>query len=67
MFNKETKNGYEMTKYTDMLDSAIKSIVDVKKEADIQSLFRVGGTNLGTKDKIQGMDDFELICYLVIR
>lgn len=67
IFNKETKNGYEMGKYSAMLNSAVQSIVEVKKEADINSLFRVGGTNLGSKEKIQGTDDFELICYLVIR
>ena len=38
-----------------------------KKEADIQGLFRSGGTHLGKKEKIEGLDDFELICFLVVK
>lgn len=66
-FNKETQNGYNMSKYYNLLNSAVKSIVEVKKETDINSLFRAGGTHLGAKEKIEGIDDFELVCFLVVR
>ena len=67
LFNEETQNGKRMEKYSDLLNKTIQSIVEVKKEADIQSLFRSGGTNLGKKEKIEGLDDFELICFLVVK
>ena len=66
-FNKETQNGYNMSKYSNLLNSAVKSIVEVKKETDINSLFRAGGTHFGAKEKIEGIDDFELVCFLVIK
>ena len=67
LFNEETQNGSKMNKYSDLLNQTIQSIVDVKKEVDIQSLFRSGGTTLTKKDKIEGLDDFELICFLVVK
>ena len=66
-FNKETQNGYNMSKYSSLLNSAIKAIVEVKKEADIKSLFKAGGTHFGASEKIEGIDDFELVCFLVIK
>ena len=66
-FNRETRNGNNMGKYLSLVNSAVKSIVDIKKEADIKSLFRAGGTHFGVKEKIEGMDDFELICFLVVK
>lgn len=67
LFNEETQNGIKMNKYSDLLNQTIQSIVEVKKEVDIQSLFRSGGTTLTKKDKIEGLDDFELICFLVVK
>ena len=67
LFNEETQNGKRMEKYSDLLSKTIQSIVEVKKEADIQGLFRSGGTHLGKKEKIEGLDDFELICFLVVK
>lgn len=66
-FNKETQDGYNMSKYSNLLNSAIKSIVEVKKETDIKSLFKAGGTHFGATEKIEGIDDFELVCFLVIK
>ena len=65
-FNKETRDGKNMRHYSDLLRSAIESIVTVKEEKDIDSLFSVGETTALTYN-IKGLDDFELICFLVIR
>ena len=67
LFNSETQNGRNMSKYSDLLNKTIRSIVEVKKEADIQSLFKSGGTSFAKKDNINGLDDFELICFLVVK
>lgn len=65
-FNKETRDGKNMRHYSDLLHSAIESIVTVKEEKDIDSLFSVGETTALTYN-IKGLDDFELICFLVIK
>ena len=65
-FNAETRDGRNMAKYSNLLGEAIASIIAVKEESDIDSLFSRGGTTALT-GKITGLDDFELICFLVVR
>lgn len=65
-FNKETRDGKNMRHYSDLLQSAIESIITVKEESDIDSLFSVGETSALTYN-VKGLDDFELICFLVIK
>lgn len=65
-FNKETRDGKNMRHYSDLLQSAIESIITVKEESDIDSLFSVGET-IALTYNIKGLDDFELICFLVIK
>ena len=65
-FNKETKDGAKMNKYNSLLEDAILSIMEVKEENDLQSLFKVGSNVLFQKG-IEGFDDFELISFVVIR
>ena len=66
VFNAETKDGKDMSKYTKLLTEAIQSMIDTKQEADTDSLFSVGGTTALTGE-IKGLDDFELINFLVIK
>ena len=65
-FNKETRDGRNMRHYSELLQSAIESIISVKNESDIDSLFSIGETSALTGD-IKGLDDFELIAFLVIK
>ena len=65
-FNHETKDGRRMQHYSELLGKAVESIVDVKQESDIDSLFTPGQTSALQGD-IHGLDDFELISFLVIR
>ena len=44
-FNEETEDGKDMGKYSELLGDAINSIIDVKEESDIDSLFKAGGTS----------------------
>lgn len=64
--NKETADGRQMSHYSDMLASAIDSIISVKEESDIDSLFSVGETS-ALLGEVKGLDDFELITFLIIR
>lgn len=65
-FNQETKDGRDMSKFSKMLGDTIASIIEVKNESDIDS-FLSGGSISFAKNQIKGLDDFELICFLVVR
>lgn len=65
-FNKETRDGKNMAQLSKLLGDAIASIIEVKDESDIDS-FLDGGQVSFLSDEIKGLDDFELISFLVIR
>ena len=65
-FNQETKDGRDMAEMSKLLSEAINSIIDVKEESDIDSLFSAGGTS-ALMSAVSGLDDFELICFLVVK
>ena len=65
-FNKETRDGLRMSKYSELLGKAIESIVTKKEESDIDS-FLDGYVGELFEERITGLDDFELICFLVIK
>lgn len=65
-FNRETRNGKDMRQASRLLEDAIASIIEAKDESDIESFFTVGTTSFLEED-IAGLDDFELICFLVVR
>lgn len=64
-FNEDTNDGNNMEKYSTLLNKSIESIINVKEESDIDSLFRRGGTTMLQND-ITGLEDFELIAFVVI-
>lgn len=65
-FNEETDDGRNMVEMSELLSEAIESIIDSKEESDIDSLFSAGGTS-ALMSSVSGLDDFELICFLVIK
>lgn len=65
LFNQTTEDGRNMYLYSELLDQAIRSMIDVKEERDIDSLFS-GGRTTALVDTISGLDDFELITFIVI-
>jgi SNF2 family DNA or RNA helicase len=65
-FNAETDDGRNMAQMSELLSEAINSIMDAKEESDIDSLFRNGGTS-ALLSEVSGIDDFELICFLVVK
>lgn len=66
IFNKETRYGRNMTKYTDMLDEAINNILGKQEEVSIQSIFSLGESSI-LDDNNSSKDDFELVSFLVIK
>lgn len=65
-FSAETDDGRNMSQMSELLSEAISSIIAVKEESDIDSLFSAGGTSALMSD-VSGLDDFELICFLVVK
>ena len=55
-----------MSDMSELLSEAINSIIDCKEESDIDSLFSAGGTS-ALMSTVSGLDDFELICFLVVK
>lgn len=65
-FNVATQDGRNMEPYSNLLSDAIRSMVDVKEEKDLDSLFSSGETT-ALVNSIQGLDDFELLAFIVIQ
>ncbi|WP_330617579.1 helicase-related protein [Pseudobutyrivibrio sp.] len=65
-FNEETNDGKDMAEISGLLSDAINSIIDVKEESDIDSLFKKGGTS-ALMSEVSGLEDFELICFMAVR
>ena len=64
-FNKATKDGRNMAKVSQLLEDSIMSIIDAKDESDIDSFFGSGQTTF-LSGGFSGLDDFELICFMVV-
>ena len=67
LFNKETKNAKDMSKYSKLLMQAVSNIIGKKQEDGIASMFELGNTGLSTDSNLKGLDDFELISFLIIK
>ncbi|MBZ4683274.1 MAG: hypothetical protein PWP46_1829 [Fusobacteriaceae bacterium] len=66
IFNNETNDGKEMEKYSNLLNKVVESILNIKQEKEIDSLFEDNGTT-ALLNNIKGLDDFELIAFVVIK
>lgn len=65
-FNEETDDGRKMGKYSELLGDSISSIIEVKDESEMES-FLSGKQMSFLSETINGLDDFELISFLVIK
>ena len=64
-FNLETDDGKDMHIYSGLLKDAIQSMISEKNTSDLQYLFKFGSEVLNEVG-IKGLDDFELITFVVI-
>jgi hypothetical protein len=64
-FKVETKDATAMSKYQNLLAKAVSAITGKAEEKGVESLFQRGGTVL-SKGSFKGIDDFEVVSYLVI-
>lgn len=65
-FNAETDDGRRMEKYSNLLNDAVRSMIEEKEGRDIDSLFHSGPTT-ALIGEVAGLDDFELIAFIVVR
>lgn len=65
-FNKETKDGMDMSRYSRLLNQAIESIVQTKDVSDLDSFLSGVQADLFSGDKVLP-DDFVLIDFLVVK
>ena len=65
-FNQETEDGLNMQYYSDLLETSIQNLIGKKQEIGVASLFSKGGTTM-QKEFFDGMEDFELITFLVLK
>lgn len=65
-FNRETRDGRKMDEYSALLEQCISSIIHVKEESELDSFFTSSETSALT-NKISGLNDFELISFIVVR
>ncbi|GHN23138.1 hypothetical protein ME785_16960 [Lactobacillus delbrueckii] len=64
-FNRVTKDGRQMQEVSKLLEDAIGSIIEAKNEEDIESFFSADTTTFQSSG-FSGLDDFELIDFLVV-
>ncbi|WP_199897867.1 C-terminal helicase domain-containing protein [Acetobacter papayae] len=65
LFNERTQDGRKMEQCSALLSAAIRSMIEGKEEKDLDSLFS-GGRTTALVHTIAGLDDFELIAFLVV-
>lgn len=65
-FNRKTSDGRNMSHYSGLLENAIQNLIGKKQEIGVASLFSKGGTTM-QKEFFDGMEDFELVSFLVLK
>lgn len=65
-FNIETNDGRVMEHYSDLLEASIENLIGKKEDMGVASLFSKGGTTM-QKSLLDGVEDFELITFLVLK
>ncbi len=64
-FNEETNDGRNMAAMSQLLSESINSIVDQKEQTELDDF--LNGKDSFSTIKTNGLDDFELVCFLVVR
>ncbi|MHB8128964.1 MAG: ATP-dependent helicase, partial [Mobilitalea sp.] len=65
-FNSQTDDGKKMGHFSELLGTAIENLVGKKQEIGVVSLFTKGGTTM-QKSFFDGIEDFELVTFLVLK
>ena len=60
-----TRGGSDMSHYRSLLSKAVQALTGAAEERGVESLFSPGGTVIN-KNNFKGMDDFEVVSYLIL-
>ena len=68
LFDKQTNNGKDMTRYNDLLQKAVNSLTHTYRKRAVSNLVAGrGGTLIKPQKQVRNVTDFELITWLVIQ
>lgn len=65
LFDEITNNGKDMSKYSELLTSMIQGIVKTQDSKAVDMIFNNKAVSL-FESKIDGLNDFELICFFAV-
>jgi len=63
---RETGGYNKMDTYSTLLQQNVESILQREEESEVNSLFKSGGTT-ALRGTFKGIDDFQLVSYLIVR
>ncbi|MCL1945464.1 MAG: SNF2-related protein [Firmicutes bacterium] len=66
-FNEQTNDGLKMDKYNKLLTDSVATIIDVKQENQLASFLQGNSDVFLNQDKINGLEDFELVAFVVVK
>ncbi len=66
-FDRTTNEASDMRLYSSLLETAIANIIGKKQENVLTSLFSLGRSLIAEQGRLSGLDDFELVSFLVIK
>lgn len=66
-FNSETKDGKDMKKYSNLLVETISDVLGKKQDVGVDSLFTGGDYTTLEVTEVTGIEEFELITFLIVK
>lgn len=67
LFNKETDDAGDMSVHSELLRASVLEILGKKQEVGVNQVFTLGQTTIAKDTQLSGIDDFELISFLIIK
>lgn len=66
-FDRDTDEARDMRTHSFLLETAIGNIIGKKQEKGLSALFSLGRSVIAEQGRLSGLDDFELVSFLVIK
>lgn len=67
IFNSETDDARNMSEQSKLLEKTVQNIIGKKQESGASELFSLGKTTIAQQSLLNGLDDFELVSFLIIK
>lgn len=66
VYDKLTRHGKEMSRYTDLLSAAVRELMGEEQQSVARSLFSPGKSQIGRGRTARGVDDVEVLAWLAV-